>query len=163
MTAAHIHLLLNHIPVLAIFFGTIILAYGIFRKSGVARAAAMWSFLVVAVFAGATYLTGEPAEEIVEDYAHVSEPMIHEHEEAAELALIGSGILGVLALAGLVLYRSKPMPTALPVVVLLVALVVSGLLAYAANLGGQISHPEIRSATAAAGDVSPRARDRDDD
>lgn len=33
MSAAHVHLLLNHIPILGSIFGLLVLCYGIWRKS----------------------------------------------------------------------------------------------------------------------------------
>ncbi len=43
------------------------------------------------------YLSGEPAEEIVEDLAGVPHAFIEEHEEIAKVTLIATEVIGALA------------------------------------------------------------------
>ena len=145
MSGAHIHLLLNHIPVIGILIGLVIFTLGVWRKNDSWTRLALGLFAAVALVAVATMLTGESAEEAVEHLPGVSESTIGTHEEAAELAAIGSYVLGGISLLALLWVRRRPLPRALTVTVLPVVLVVSGLMAYAANLGGQIRHTEIRT------------------
>ena len=65
MTWSHLHLMLNHVPVLGAVFGFLLLAYGVWRKNDTLQRAALWSFAVVALVAVPVYLTVEPAEEAV--------------------------------------------------------------------------------------------------
>ena len=65
MNAPHLHLLLNHIPVLGTAFGLGLLVFALCRKSDELKKAAHGFFLVTALFSVSTYLTGEPAEEVV--------------------------------------------------------------------------------------------------
>jgi uncharacterized membrane protein len=96
------------------------------------------------------YLTGEPAEELVERLPGYSEALVEQHETAALIATIGMSLLGIAALIGLL--RRQPRQW-YPKAVLLGALLVAGLMAWTANLGGQIRHTEIRtSAQAPAGE-----------
>ena len=53
-------------------------------------------------------------------------------------------MLGAISLVALLWVRRRPLPRALTVTVLPIVLLVSGLMAYTANLGGQIRHTEIR-------------------
>ena len=65
--------------------------------------------------------------------------------------------LGVLALGVLVWRRRQPgVPTAPAVVLLVGALAVAGLMGRAANLGGEIRHPEIRGSDFHAAPASER-------
>ena len=90
-----------------------------------------------------------PAEETVEHLAGVSEAIIEQHEGAALTALIGATLLGAVSLGGLLAFRrSKTVAKTLVTVALFGSLVVSGLMAWTANLGGQIRHSEIRAAAA---------------
>ena len=94
------------------------------------------------------FLTGEPAEEVVEHLPGISEPAIGEHEEAAEVAAIVTGLAGLLGLWLLVARRGgRQAPTWLLAATFVVALVAAGLMARAANLGGYIRHPEIAGGT----------------
>lgn len=81
----------------------------------------------------------------------MSKVLIEQHEEAAGVALGGVLAVGVVALAGLIWFRGQRlMPAWFGVITLMGALVVSGLMAWTANLGGQVRHTEIRSAASGA-------------
>ena len=108
-------------------------------------------FLVLtAVAAWPVALSGEKAEEIVEEKADVSHEVIHAHEEAAEPAAWAAYAVGVVALVGLVAFRVRPMPGWFKGLSLLGAVTVSGLMVQAANLGGKIAHEELRGSMPAA-------------
>jgi uncharacterized membrane protein len=164
MSGAHIHLLLNHIPVIGIFIGFVVFALGVWRRNDSWTRLALGLFAAVALVAVATMLTGESAEEAVEKLPGVSESLIGTHEDAAKLAAIGAYVLGAVSLAALVWVRKRPLPRALTVTVLPVALLVSGLMAYTANLGGQIRHTEIRGgAVESQGSAEAAERAQDDE
>ena len=148
MDWTHIHLLLNHVPVLGVIFGFLILAYALIKKNQDLRQFSLSIFVITGLLSVAVYLTGEPAEETVEHLAGVSETMIESHEEAALVAMVGATSLGAIALGGLLTSRwSRAIAKTLVALALLGSLMVSGMMAWTANLGGQIRHSEIRSAT----------------
>ena len=92
------------------------------------------------------FYSGETAEDLVENQAHVSETFIHEHEEAAEVTvwvLAAAGLLSFLSLLSLY-FRKEPITKRLTLVTLIVSFAAIGLTARTANLGGKISHPELR-------------------
>ena len=144
MTGAHVHLALTHIPVLGILAGTLLLGYAFFSKRLEPLRISLAVFILSGITAVVVYLTGEAAEEIVEEMAGVSEAAIERHEEFAVVALVAAIILGVIALADLMLSRKK-LPQWLVGSTLILAVVATGIMAWTANLGGQINHPEIRS------------------
>jgi uncharacterized membrane protein len=169
MSGAHLHLIVNHIPVLGAVFGLLLLAYGLVRRNdGVVRAS-LWTLAIVGLAGLAAYLTGEPAEEIVEELPGISEAILERHEEAALLATIGGGIVGLAALAGLLVHRARPVANGFSAVMLLLTLGLFGGMAWTANLGGQIHHAEIRGGqTAQAGapaddEQDEGGEDEDDD
>lgn len=145
MNAAHLHLILNHIPVLGTIFGLVLLALALGRKSEELKRVALGTFVIVALLAVPVYLTGEPAEEVLMPLPDASEPIVEQHEQAATVAFIGVVVLGISALAGLFLFRGgKVAPLWFGCAVLVMSLIVSGAMAWTANLGGQIRHEEIR-------------------
>ena len=163
MSGAHIHLLLNHIPVIGILIGFVVFALGVWRRNDSWTRLALGLFAAVALVALATMLTGESAEEAVEKLPGVSESLIGTHEDAANVAAIGAYVLGAISLAALIWLRRRPLPRSLTVIVLPVVLLVSGLMAYTANLGGQIRHTEIRGgAVEAQGAVEANKGDDDE-
>lgn len=145
MSAAHLHLALNHAPLFAIIFATLGLGWALARgRDGVARHSL--SLLVLAgVLSVPVYLTGEQAEEVVEHRTGVFEAVIEAHEEAALGAALATGLVALVALAALVVYRRRGYPRRVVAVILLLSLGVGGWNGYVANLGGQISHPELRA------------------
>lgn len=145
MNGAHLHLVLNHIPLFALLFGGAILLYGRLRDNDFGVRIALVLFVIAGMAAGGTYLTGEGAEEVVEGQPNVMHSYIESHETVALYALIASVVLGVMALGTLAFYRSRRIPNPLNNTLLLVAVVALGIIAYTANTGGKISHPELRS------------------
>ena len=99
----------------------------------------------MAIVAIPVFLTGEGAEESVENLPGVSEKIIHEHEELAEKAIILMEILGVFSLLAFILMMLKSkFSKIINIIVLIVSIGAFGLIAKVGNLGGQIRHTEIR-------------------
>ncbi len=149
MTAAHWHLVLNHIPLLGILFGALLLAYGHWRRQDDVQTASLGLLVVAGLAIIAVYLTGEPAEEVVEGLAGVSHDAIEAHEHFAWYGLV-AGIATSIGALGTLLYGAVRQRLVRWTVwlTLLLALVSVGLIGYTANLGGKISHPELRTDTA---------------
>ena len=151
MSILHLHLILNHVPVIGLVLVALILGVAVWRNSNeVARLGLVFAIGLAAV-AAIVFLTGEPAEEAVEHLAGISERGIHSHEEAAEAALISASLAGLVSLVGLVVFRKRALPRWFTGVALVVVLVAGGMMGWAANLGGQIRHTELRSAQVGAG------------
>lgn len=145
MNAAHLHLLLNHFPVIGSVFLALLLAEAARRRSDELTRAALALAGVVGALAAAAYLTGEPAESLVERLPDVSEALIEAHEDAALVATIVVGTLGALALLTLLLARNgRPLPRRAAAISLGLALVACVAMGYTAYLGGRIRHTEIR-------------------
>jgi hypothetical protein len=160
MNWVHIHLLLNHLPVIGSVLAVPILAWGIWRSSEEVIRVALVLLATLAAVTVAVYLTGEPAEEAVEGLAGVSERLIEQHEEAALLATIAFGALGAFALGGLLRFRRRRIPPHFAAVLLGIALIPVGMAAWTANLGGQIRHSEIRPGASAEAPVASRPLQR---
>ncbi len=105
MDAAHIHLLLNHIPILGTIFGLLLLCYGTWRHSDEIKKASLGTFVIVALITIVVYLTGDGAAQIVGNLPGVSDAIIRRHDNAATLTFWPIEILGVLSLLSLWLGR----------------------------------------------------------
>ena len=146
MDATHIHLMLNHVPVLGTVFGLLLLAAALLRKTQELLKTSLIVFAVCAAFAVPVYLTGEPAEHLVEGLPGITEAISEEHEEAAQSAFIAVLVLGVAALATLAIFRGpRLVPRWFGGALLVAALVACGLMLRTANLGGKVRHTEIRN------------------
>ena len=144
VTAAHIHLALCHVPVMAILFGLIWLAFGLWRGSRDIQKAALVMFVLAAILAVPLYLTGGTASGVIKGLPGFSDPILEQHQAAAGVTLAGCLVLGFVALAGLLLFRGRAVAVRFSMGLLAGALVVGSLVIWTANLGGQIRHSEIR-------------------
>ena len=149
MNPAHLHLLLNHLPLIGVLGGGLLLAWGLFRDEDAVVQAALGALVLSGIAAVGVYFTGEPAEELVESLAGVSEAALEAHEEAALWAAVGGGVLAVLSVLSLAVGGLRRTSRGLTLTTLAAAAVVLGVMGWTANLGGQIRHSEIRSGTAA--------------
>lgn len=145
MNWAHVHLMINHFPVVGIFGATALLVYSLVRKSEEVKRVCFGLFVVLALLTLAVFFTGQAAEDTVKKLPGVTEASIGRHEEMAELALVLMETLGLAALAGLLFLReSGAIPKWMVVIVLLLSLATAAVVGLTANLGGQIRHTEIR-------------------
>ena len=143
MSLVHMHLLLNHVPMIGLFFVLLILFVALWRRNDDMAKVGLAALAGLAVVAAVVFLTGEPAEEAVERVSGIAESAIHDHEEAAEAALISISVAGVLALGMLARYWRRQVPRWVGSGMLLMTLAATGVMAWTANLGGQIRHTEI--------------------
>ena len=76
MNQTHIHLLITHLPIFGSILGGLVLAHGLWTKSNQTKIAAYNIFIISAIGAGIAYLTGEAAEETVENIQGIAKDMI---------------------------------------------------------------------------------------
>lgn len=147
MNAAHLHLILNHTPLFALIGAIVLLVWGFVRGSAEVRLVARVTF-IVAAFAGlAAFFTGKGAEEALQNLPRFIDRLVERHEDASTAALAGIMLCGILAAVGIAIDRASDRAKRLAVGALFAAsLATLGITAYAANLGGQIRHSEVRSA-----------------
>lgn len=144
MDQTHIHLLITHLPIFGSILGAVVLGQGLWTKSNQTIIAAYNLFIISSIGAIIAYLTGEGAEESVEDLQEVVEATIKQHEQFALFALISLIILGLTSIIGLLLIlRNSPLTRAITFIVLFISLISFGLVARTGYLGGQIRHTEI--------------------
>ncbi len=146
MTPAHLHLVLNHMPILGTLFGLILLFLGLSRGNKTLQKVGLATFALVALITIPAFLTGEPAEHMVDKFPGFSHDMAHEHEELAEKGLILAIVLGVFSVLMLFLMnRNKHLNYKKGLWGTLVLSVISFLLmVLIGNHGGQIRRPELR-------------------
>ena len=146
MNDAHLHLMVNHFPIIGTIFGLGILLTGIIFKNNAIKNVSYVIFIVTAIFAYISMSTGEGAEEIVEDMPNVGKQIIHEHEEFAEKLALVLYLLGAVSLFGLYAnlknYSKAKLITYLTLVIAIVGLVLAKCVG---TSGGEIRHTEIRA------------------
>lgn len=158
MNSAHWHLILTHVPVVGMVLATLLLAAAWRIPNDAVKRLALGVVVAMALLALPTYFTGERAEDVVERLPGVSASAIDLHEDAAGYALAAIGVAGIVALAGLALSaRVSGLLGRFVAGTLVLAVLSAGVLAWTANLGGRIRHPEVQSKLLVSpGDPTPR-------
>ena len=145
MNEAHLHLLVNHFPIIGSIFGLGILLAGIFLKNNSIKNTAYVVFIIASVFTLASMTTGEGAEEIAETLPNAGHDIIHEHEEIAEKFAIVMYLLGITSVLGLFLnIKQHAKAKFMAFAVLIIAVVAVALSKFVGTTGGEIRHTEIR-------------------
>ena len=147
MNWTELHLALNHVPVIGVPFLMALLVWGLFRRSGeIVRLAHGW-LILLSVVSIAIKFTGDFAADQSKDRLAPSQAQVERHEQSADQATTGLFLLGLVAALALFAGRRKPLPPRWAgVLVLIVGFATCILLTRTARAGGQIGHPELRSA-----------------
>lgn len=141
MDMVQLHLVLNHLPLPGIILSLTLLIAGMALGNHTLKRLSLLGFFCVTVLTTFTYLTGEPAEEIVADIPGIPAHVIETHEEFALWGLLSTALLGVVSLAGLVLYKGKSaLPQVFVVSVLILSLFAGGVMVRTVILGSEIRH-----------------------
>ena len=145
MNEAHVHLLINHLPIFGSILGAIVLAQGLWTKSDQVKIAAYSILIISSIGACIAFFTGGGAAKTVKNIDGINKDMISEHAEFAVFALITLIILGVVSIYGIYLtIRSSNLTRSIAILVLIISLLSFILVARIGYLGGQIRHTEIK-------------------
>ncbi|MCB2199828.1 hypothetical protein KQI63_10505 [bacterium] len=156
MNAAQLHLLVNHFPVIGMILALPVLLLARTKFGGRGAAIAAVILIVIASLGSvASVVTGEGAEEIIEDVVGIHTDFTHQHEERAEATNVVAIITGFVALLFLFmsLRKEKNAPVWAWTSLMIFVLITSILAGWTSHLGGQIRHTEIRPGWADAPNV----------
>lgn len=148
MNLAHLHLLLNHFPIIGTAIGLGLFLVALFEKNNDVKRIGLIIFAVMALLAIPGFFSGTGAAWAIKQDPGVSEALIERHQGAAMLAFLFMEITGALALVGLWQSYRSPSPERWNKTVsaaLLFSIVTVGLMARVGTTGGDIRHPEIWS------------------
>jgi hypothetical protein len=160
-TAEHLHVMVNHVPLIGLAFAGVPLLFGLIAR----QRAALWAGLLMVLICGAAMpLVMETGEEAAirlnlgnaaGTLDAAGKHWMSEHYERAELA--SKLIYGVLAaaIAGMVALWKRPQ-AAKAIGIAMLCLCVAGVatLGWVAAAGGRIRHPEFRPTEAPAVDTT---------
>lgn len=146
MNDAHLHMVVNHFPIIGSIFGLGVLTVGIILKNKTIKNTAYSLFIVAAIFAAISMATGDGAEEMVEDMPNIGRKIIHDHEETAEKLAIVLYLLGIISVAGLYTnFKNHSKAKLVSFLALTISLVAIFLAKETGTSGGEIRHTEIRT------------------
>lgn len=142
----HLHLLLNHFPIIGTIIGVGLFLVSFFGENEDLKRSSLIIFAVVALLTIPTFLSGFGADLAIEGQSNVSDKLVLRHEGSALLSFWFMLATGAFSLVGLwqLRYRSRPARWNIAVILLLSLLTV-GLMARTGNTGGDIRHPEVEA------------------
>ncbi len=152
---AHLHLILNHVPTVGAIVAVGLLLLALVRRDEPLKHAGLEVLFAIAVLTLPAYMTGVAASQTLRNQPGVSDTAIRVHQDAALAAFTALEFAGFVGWVALWQTRrhGRAAPGLVPAVTVL-TIVSLALMARAANLGGDIRHPEIRAA-ASAGTAEP--------
>jgi len=141
----HLHLALNHVPVLGTLFVCLLLVTAAVKRDESLKRLSLWWTVALMLISIPLKFTGDFAAEKPAKEPWFIETLVQVHEQAADQATAGIFLMGIAAILALVIARrARPVATWSLMLTLVVGLLTFALMARAANLGGQIRHTEIR-------------------
>jgi uncharacterized membrane protein len=148
MDAVHIHLIINHVPVILAASALLLLIISLFNHKKEYRNIAFAGFVIAAIFSFISFESGESAEDVVENIAGITHDAIENHEHAADTARWLMLFLGVAGIAGLSYYRNEKKKgfELFLYISMVLGIIAIGYLVYTGYLGGLIRHTELISA-----------------
>ena len=151
MNRAHLHLLVNHFPILIPVIACLVLFAGLWLKSALIKRVAFALFMLGALMTLPASFTGDGAEHSIFFMPGIEKHRIHVHEEKADVFSTLSYLLGVLSLLAFYFnYRRHKWMLPAQWVVVVLAVVVLIFAQQTGNTGGEIRHTEIRDSSATA-------------
>jgi hypothetical protein len=140
MNLTHIHLLLNHWPIIGSFIGLGLFLVALMANSDEVKQASLALFAFLALLAIPTYMSGDVANEVFKNSTSpLPAPLVKTHQGAAMIALIFLELTGAASVIGLWGFSRMSRPTAKPVarwsstLVLILALATVSLMAIVAG------------------------------
>jgi hypothetical protein len=144
LNAAHLHLIVNHFPIVGNAVGILLLIWSLIRKRKELIQLALAFTVFVSISGFMADYTGGKAEEQVSDIPGITRTSIHDHERAADLSLYMLYATGAIGIIALVLFIRNKKPAKFFLYLTLMLSLISGYFLYRTGyLGGLIRHPEI--------------------
>ena len=148
MNDAHLHLVVNHFPIIGTVFGLGILIFGLILNNNATKNVAYVLFIASAILAFLSIKTGGAAAHMVTEMPNLSieKEVIHTHAELAGTFAIVCYLLGLVSLVGLYLnIKNNPKAKLVSFLVLTIAAICTFLGKEVATSGGEVRHTEIRT------------------
>lgn len=144
MNLPHVHLLLNHFPIIGTIIALGVFLFGLIGKSHDLKKTALVIFIGIALLSIPTYMSGNGAADKLSKMAGISKNAIAAHNNAAVVSIFFMEFTGLFAWLGLWQYRrfaaARTWTTAL---VTILALTTVYFMAVTGTTGGDIRHAEI--------------------
>jgi uncharacterized membrane protein len=146
---SHAHMILNHFPTVGFLLALAFYVIGLARKNVVTQRTSLVIFVLCSILGVPTYVSGAASMWAFTDsrVAGISRPVIEAHRDMALATLFGLAFTGVAAWIELWRFRHLGRFSRTSLYLILgFAIITLAVMAETGHRGGQINHPEIRTA-----------------
>ena len=148
MNIAHIHIVINHLPIVGYFFSIFLITTSFYFRSqeGVIISAVL-VMVISALGALAACFSGSPSIKQIAGLPGVGHKYISMHYSRAKIAVLFSCISGVIAVAcgTVIIVSAAPVPIYCYALMMISSLITSFAMVFTGNAGGKIRHQEVRA------------------
>jgi len=147
---AHLHLLLNHFPIIGMVLGFALFLASFWGKNQDLRRSSLMIFAGIALLTIPTFLSGFGARLALQAIPDFSDPVVLRHEGSALLSLWFMLAAGAFSLVELwrMRYQAQKGRNANLLIIFILSTLTLILMARTSNTGGDIRHPEVSGSTA---------------
>jgi len=146
MSWGYLHMIINHFPIVGTIIGSILVIVGLVFKNEGVKISGLGIIVFAALMAVIAYLTGDSAENAVQNLPEIAESLINRHEDIATISMylmIPSGLLAAMTLYSI--WKKENSVVFLLVITLVFTLISAAAMVFTGYTGGQIRHSEFRS------------------
>src|SRR5215831_18224247 len=137
MDFPHLHMLLNHFPIIGTIVATGLFLVSLLMKAEDVRRGSLIVFVAIALLTIPAFMTGVGAHEKIVNNPGISNALILRHEGAAELAIWFMEITGIISVVALWQSPGRARPAATTVAILIFSSATVALMARTGNTGGE--------------------------
>lgn len=142
--SAHIHLILNHFPIIGTAMIIIVFGYAVFINNDKIKRLGLFMLVFIGLITIPVFISGNKAEGVVKGNEGVQEEFIEPHEDFAKISMIALEFSTAVSLLGLIIFRNnKALPVWFGFLILFMIIISNALMIYTGHLGGRISHNDI--------------------
>src|SRR5580658_6660065 len=139
MNLPHVHLLLNHFPIIGTIIALALFLFALVGKSDDLKRASLVVFAGIALLSIPTYMSGNGAEEALRKLPNVSKNAIAAHNNAALVSIVFMELTGMFAWLGLWQFRRFLHARRWTLgIVLVLSVVTAYFMSVTGNTGGEI-------------------------
>jgi uncharacterized membrane protein len=146
MSWGYLHMIINHFPIVGTIIGCMLVIAGIVFKNTGVKISGLGTIVFAALMSVIAYLTGDSAENAVQNLPEIAESLINRHEDIATISMylmIPAGLLASLTIYSI--WKKEKSIAFLLVITLVFSLISSAAMVFTGHTGGQIRHTEFRS------------------
>lgn len=145
MTAAHIHLISVHLPVVGVLFALAVLVIALLSGRDLLLKLAYGTLLFSAAVAAVAYYSGPAAYDALQQALRGDEHWVEQHAAVGRAFFFALVLAAIAALQALLQFaQGEPPPRWLRGLIMALALLCCYLGAWSAHLGGAIRHEQVR-------------------